>query len=143
MLLTGIPPAFAAAMTRADIRSSQFKLDLVRVNQVKRMAGGEIPLLILLRERGRAAAAARPDRGRVFERILSRTGNNPASYRPPSQLGLAQRIMPSAGLRHMPRTPLHPRAPNPAPVQKMAAQPLRLVGDRRPVRGPSLLSAGS
>jgi hypothetical protein len=64
VLLTGLPSAFAAGMAHADNRLDQFTLDLVRVNGVERMAGGEVPVLILLgnaearlRLAGRAEAA--------------------------------------------------------------------------------------
>lgn len=43
-----VDPAFAAGMAHADNPLDQFTLDLVRVNGVERMAGGEVPVLILL-----------------------------------------------------------------------------------------------
>jgi endonuclease G len=88
-LLAGIPPGFAAALPLAPNPLDQFVLDLVEVNRVQRMAGGEVPVLTLLEN---AAARLRlQDRAeaRVFERILSRAGNVAAGVPPmpePAQL---------------------------------------------------------
>ena len=88
-LLAGIPPGFANALPLAANPLDQFILDLVGVNRVQRMAGGEVPVLIFLEN---AAARLRlQDRAeaRVFERILSRAGNVAAGVPPlpePTQL---------------------------------------------------------
>lgn len=89
VLLAGIPAAFAATMPLAPSPLDQFQLDLVNVNRVQRMAGGEVPLLILL---GNAAARLRlldRDESGVFERALNRAGNAATGVPPlpdPAQL---------------------------------------------------------
>jgi V8-like Glu-specific endopeptidase len=88
-LLVGIPPAYAAALPLAGNPLDQFVLDLVQTNQVERMAGGEVPVVTLLKN---AAARLRLlDRveARVFERVLSRVENVAAGVPPlpePAQL---------------------------------------------------------
>jgi endonuclease G len=75
VLLSGIPQAFAASLPRMDSALDQFTLDLVRVNVVERMAGGEVPVLILL---GNAVARLRLTgrvEAEVFERVLNRVTN--------------------------------------------------------------------
>jgi len=75
VLLTGLPSAFAAGMAHADNPLDQFTLDLVRVNGVERMAGGEVPVLILLgNAEARLRLAGRAEAG-TFQRALSRVGN--------------------------------------------------------------------
>jgi endonuclease G len=75
VLLAGIPPAFAAAMARTDNLLNQFRLDLVSVNGVERMAGGEVPVLTLLQNaEAQLRLLGRTEAG-VFERVLSRVGN--------------------------------------------------------------------
>ena len=88
-LLVGIPAGYATALPLAQSPLDQFVGDLVEVNKVQRMAGGEVPVLIYL---DNAAARLRlQDRAeaRVFERILSRAGNVAAGVPPmpePAQL---------------------------------------------------------
>jgi WD40 repeat protein len=72
VLLAGIPPAFAAAMAQTDNRLDQFTLDLVRVNAVERMAGGDVPVLILLRNAANRLRLLDRQEAAVFERALSR-----------------------------------------------------------------------
>ena len=88
-LLAGIPPGFAAALPLAQNPLDQFVLDLVEVNKVQRMAGGEVPLLTLLENA--AARLKLQDRAeaRVFDRLLSQAGNVAAGVPPlpePAQL---------------------------------------------------------
>ena len=62
-------------MAHADNPLDQFTLDLVRVNGVERMAGGEVPVLILLgNAEARLRLAGRAEAG-TFQRALSRVGN--------------------------------------------------------------------
>jgi V8-like Glu-specific endopeptidase len=69
--LVGIPKAFASAMNIAGSKRAQFKLDVVNLNSVERLADGTVPLLAYLRN---AAAELRQlDRteAKVFERTLA------------------------------------------------------------------------
>lgn len=75
VLLAGVPPAFAAAMQHADNSLDQFQLDLLNVNKVERMAGGEVPLLTVLRNAADRLRLLDRDEARVFERALNRAGN--------------------------------------------------------------------
>lgn len=74
-LLAGIPPGFAAALPRADSPLDQFTLDLVEVNRVERMAGGEVPVLTLLQNAAARLRLLDRAEAQVFDRILSRVGN--------------------------------------------------------------------
>ena len=75
LLLVGIPKTFAASLDRSDNPRTQFRLDVVRLNGVERMADGTVPLLVLLRN----AAAELRHLGRTeadtFERTLARVAN--------------------------------------------------------------------
>lgn len=75
VLLAGIPAAYSAAMARTDNPLSQFKLDLVNLNQVERMAGGEVPMLTLLQNATEQLRQLSRTEAGVFERVLSRVGN--------------------------------------------------------------------
>jgi endonuclease G len=75
VLLVGLPKAFAANLDRVDNPRSQFRLDVVSLNRVERMADGAVPLLVLLRN---AAAELRQlDRteAATFERMLARVAD--------------------------------------------------------------------
>jgi endonuclease G, mitochondrial len=74
-LLAGIPPGFANALPVAANPLDQFVLDLVEVNRVQRMAGGEVPVLIFLENASARLRLQDRVEVRVFERILSRAGN--------------------------------------------------------------------
>jgi V8-like Glu-specific endopeptidase len=72
LLLVGIPKTFASGMDTVGNKRSQFKLDVVNLNRVERLADGTVPLLAYLRN---AAAELRQlDRteAEVFERTLAR-----------------------------------------------------------------------
>ena len=75
VLLAGIPAAFAASLPRVDSALDQFQLDLVRVNGVERMAGGEVPTLILLRNAAERLQLVGREEAQVFERVLNRVTN--------------------------------------------------------------------
>ena len=75
VLLAGIPAAFAASLPRVDSALDQFQLDLVRVNGVERMAGGEVPTLILLRNAAERLRLVGREEAQVFERVLNRVTN--------------------------------------------------------------------
>src|SRR5712691_7164724 len=83
VLLAGIPAAFAAAMAHTDNPLDQFTLDLVRVNAVERMAGGEIPVLILLRNSADRLRLLDRQEATVFDRVLSQAERAAAGV-PPS-----------------------------------------------------------
>jgi V8-like Glu-specific endopeptidase len=88
-LLAGIPPGFAASLPLAANPLDQFVLDLVEVNRVQRMAGGEVPVLTLLENATARLRLQDRAEARVFERILSRAGNVAAGVPPmpePAQL---------------------------------------------------------
>jgi endonuclease G len=75
VLLVGLPKGFAASLDRVDNPRSQFRLDVINLNRVERMADGTVPLLILLRN---AAAELRQlDRteAATFERMLARVAD--------------------------------------------------------------------
>jgi endonuclease G len=75
VLLVGLPKGFAANLDRVDNPRSQFRLDVINLNRVERMADGTVPLLILLRN---AAAELRQlDRteAATFERMLARVAD--------------------------------------------------------------------
>jgi len=72
VLLAGIPTAFAAALAHTDNPLDQFTLDLVRMNKVERMAGGEVPVLILLRNAANRLRLLDRQEAEVFDRVLSR-----------------------------------------------------------------------
>jgi hypothetical protein len=74
VLLVGIPSAYAAAMARIDNPLNQFRLDLVNLNQVERMAGGEVPLLIVLQNAAEQLRQVSRTEADVFERVLGRIG---------------------------------------------------------------------
>ena len=74
-LLAGIPPGFAAALPLAQSPLDQFILDLVEVNRVERMVGGEVPVLTLLENASARLRLLDRAEARVFDRILSRAGN--------------------------------------------------------------------
>jgi endonuclease G, mitochondrial len=75
VLLAGIPPAFAAALPRVDSPLDQFNLDLVRVNGVERMAGGEVPVLILLQNAAARLRLLDQPEARIFDQCLNQAGN--------------------------------------------------------------------
>ena len=75
VLLAGLPKGFAAGLDRADNPRSQFRLDVINLNRVERMADGTVPLLVLLRN---AAAELRQlDRSEAvtFEQTLARVAD--------------------------------------------------------------------
>jgi endonuclease G, mitochondrial len=75
LLLDGIPSGFAATMARTDSPLNQFRLDLVNVSKVERMAGGEVPVLTLLQNAAAQLRLLGRTEAGVFERALSRIGN--------------------------------------------------------------------
>lgn len=75
VLLAGLPAAFAAALPRVDNPLDQFNLDLVRVNGVERMAGGEVPVLIFLQNAAARLRLLDQPEARIFDRCLNRAGN--------------------------------------------------------------------
>jgi endonuclease G, mitochondrial len=75
VLLAGIPPTFAATLPRVDSPLDQFTLDLVRVNGVERMAGGEVPAVILLRNAAERLRLVGREEAEVFERALNSVTN--------------------------------------------------------------------
>jgi Effector-associated domain 5 len=74
VLLVGIPSAYAAAMARTDNPLNQFRLDLVNLNKVERMAGGEVPAVILLQNAAEQLRQVGRTEAVVFERVLGRIG---------------------------------------------------------------------
>ena len=75
MLLTGIPKGFAAGLDVTGNQRAQFRLDLVNLNRVERLADGTVPLVAYL---GNAAAELRSlDRAEAgtFEQVLNRVSN--------------------------------------------------------------------
>lgn len=89
VLLAGIPAAFASALPRVDSPLDQFNLDLVRVNGVERMAGGEVPVLIFLQNAAERLRLLDQPEARIFDRLLNRVGNMAAGVPPmpePAQL---------------------------------------------------------
>lgn len=75
VLLVGLPKGFAAGLDRSANPRSQFRLDVINLNRVERMADGTVPLLVLLRN---AAAELRQlDRteAAAFERMLARVAD--------------------------------------------------------------------
>src|SRR4051794_30409181 len=88
-LLAGIPPGFANTLPLAPNPLDQFVLDLVEINRVQRMAGGEVPVLTFLENATARLKLQDRAEARVFERILSRAGNDAAGVPPmpePAQL---------------------------------------------------------
>ena len=75
VLLAGIPVAFAATLPRADSALDQFQLDLVRINGVERMAGGEIPVMILLQNAAERMRLVDRAEAQIFEQVLNRVTN--------------------------------------------------------------------
>lgn len=74
-LLAGIPPGFVAAMPLTGNPLDQFTLDLLQVNAVERMAGGEVPLLTFLQNAVARLKLLTRTEEQVFARVLSRVGN--------------------------------------------------------------------
>ena len=98
-LLAGIPPGFAAALPVASSPLDQFVLDLVQVNRVQRMVGGEVPLLTLLENAAARLQLLDRAEARVFDRILSLARNVAAGMPPmpePAQLPEANLAIPGA-----------------------------------------------
>jgi endonuclease G, mitochondrial len=89
LLLEGLPAGFVAGLAIVAQPLEQFQLDLLAVNKVERMADGQVPLVIILRNcatelrrRGRADAT-------VFEEVANRIDNASTGVRampPASQL---------------------------------------------------------
>lgn len=78
VLLAGIPPTFAATLPRMESPLDQFALDLVRMNGVERMAGGEVPVVILLRNAAERMRLVGREEAEVFERALNSVTNSAA-----------------------------------------------------------------
>jgi V8-like Glu-specific endopeptidase len=74
-LLAGMPPGFVAAMPVTGNPLDQFTLDLLQVNGVERMAGGEVPLLTFLENAVARLKLLGRTEERVFGQVLSRVGN--------------------------------------------------------------------
>jgi endonuclease G, mitochondrial len=75
LLLAGLPKGFVLGLDTVNNRHAQFRLDVVNLNRVERMADGTVPLLVLLRN---AAAELRQlDRAEAatFERMLARVAD--------------------------------------------------------------------
>lgn len=119
VLLAGIPAAFAAAMAHTDSPLDQFTLDLVRVNAVERMAGGEIPVLILLRNSADRLRLLDRQEAAVFDRALSRAKRaaagvpQPANPAQPPQVSGNERVVGTADTVGTP-----PVAPSGAPIAR-------------------------
>lgn len=75
VLLHGIPPAFVATLPVGLPPRDQFMVDLLRVSEVERMAGGSVPVVILLRNAADRLRLLGRDEAQVFERALSRVTN--------------------------------------------------------------------
>ena len=90
-LLAGIPPGFVAGLPITASPLDQFNLDLVHVNQVERMAGGQVPLQTLLRNSAaRLTLLGRTEAGE-FEQALSKVLNLAAGVPPlPSPASLPE-----------------------------------------------------
>ena len=74
-LLTGIPPGFAAALPLAANALDQFVSDLVEINRVERMAGGQVPVVIFLQNAVARLRILESEETGLFEQVLSRIGN--------------------------------------------------------------------
>ena len=75
VLLAGIPPAFVGTLPASLPPLDQFTLDLLRVNEVERMAGGNVPIVILLRNAADRLRLLDRAEAQVFARVLSRVTN--------------------------------------------------------------------
>jgi len=81
-LLVGLPPAFVATLPANLPPLDQFSLDLLRVNEVERMAGGSVPIEILLRNAAERLRLLDRTEAQVFARSLSRVTNAAAGLPP-------------------------------------------------------------
>ena len=80
-LLQGIPPGYVAGLTMLSSPLDQFLSDLVSTNMVERMAGGEIPVQILLRNAAERLSLQQRQEAAVFERAASRVTNSAQGVR--------------------------------------------------------------
>lgn len=78
VLLAGIPPGFVAGLPLMSSLLDQFTVDLVGVNQVERMAGGEVPLVILLQNVVARLKLLGREEATRFEQTLNRVGSRTA-----------------------------------------------------------------
>ncbi len=75
VLLNGIPSAFVNTLPHGLPPLDQFTVDLLRVNEVERMAGGGVPVVIVLRNATERLRLLDREEAQVFERALSRVTN--------------------------------------------------------------------
>jgi endonuclease G len=75
VLLAGLPSAFVATLPASLPPLDQFSLDLLRVNEVERMASGDVPIVILLRNATDRLRLLDRAEAQVFARLLSRVTN--------------------------------------------------------------------
>lgn len=93
VLLAGLPPAFVATLPASLPPLDQFSLDLLRVNEVERMAGGNAPIVILLQNATDRLRLLDRAEAQVFARFLSRVTHVATGLPPlPDPAGLPEVI---------------------------------------------------
>src|SRR5262249_45795957 len=91
LLLQGLPPGFKVSLHTDPTPLNQFSLDLGKLNEVERLAGGLVPLVRFLENAAEQLALRRMPEAEIFKRLANEISNRArgaavAALPPPSTL---------------------------------------------------------